>query len=220
MYCRIQRPLDTSKATTHELFGRLFTGEINDRELMMLEEHFILIAGLEDSDNKENKEVQVVEQTMLLIFKYCFNVSGSSETFTRARWTLLQVCPHVLFKGKFNILFLHVLKLRRHPVGDLLDLVRDVHEDTKGLIIKHGCLLKIRDDTKLLVIHDEAQFLGDEFNGFFQSMSSLDESPRPCPQSCMRFETSASISLRWLPVALAWHQYPLLGSELRFWFER
>ncbi|KAG0246148.1 hypothetical protein BG011_002527, partial [Mortierella polycephala] len=38
---------------------------------------------------------------------------------------------------------------------------------------------KFEDDTRLLVVHDEAQFLGDEFNGSFQSMSSSDESPRP-----------------------------------------
>ncbi|KAG0196539.1 hypothetical protein BGX28_010002 [Mortierella sp. GBA30] len=115
----------------------------------------------------------------LLIFKYCLNVSESGTTFTSARWTLLQVCPHVLFKDIFNILFLQVLKLRHHPANDLLDLVRDVYEDAKGCIIKHGCLPQIKDETRLLVIHDEAQFLGDEFNGFFQSMSSSDESPRP-----------------------------------------
>ncbi|KAF9090917.1 hypothetical protein BGX27_002117 [Mortierella sp. AM989] len=33
----------------------------------------------------------------LLIFKYCLGVPGCAETFTSARWTLLQVCPHVLF---------------------------------------------------------------------------------------------------------------------------
>ncbi|KAG0009258.1 hypothetical protein BGZ82_004134, partial [Podila clonocystis] len=115
----------------------------------------------------------------ILIFKYCLNVPGSGETFTSARWTLLQVCPHVLFKDIFNTLFLQILKLLHQPISHILGLVRDVYEDAKDCIIKHGCLQKIKDDTRLLVIHDEAQFLGDEFNGFFQSMSSSDESPRP-----------------------------------------
>ncbi|KAG0248329.1 hypothetical protein BG011_000187 [Mortierella polycephala] len=116
----------------------------------------------------------------ILIFRHCLNVRGSSDTFTSARWTLLQVCPHVLFKDDvFDILFRQVLKLRHYPISDLLDLVRDVYEDTKGCIIRHGCLPNIKDDTRLLVILDEAQFLGDEFNGYFQSMSSSDETPRP-----------------------------------------
>ncbi|KAG0339835.1 hypothetical protein BG000_001232 [Podila horticola] len=115
----------------------------------------------------------------LLIFKHCLNVPGSSETFTSARWTLLQVCSHVLFKDIFNILFIQVLKLRHHRESILLDLVRDVYEDMKGCLIKRGCLPKIKDDTRLLVVHDEAQFLGDAFSGSFQSMSSSDESPRP-----------------------------------------
>jgi len=116
----------------------------------------------------------------LLIFRYCLNVPDSDRTFTSARWTLLQVCPHVLFKNDiFEILFIEVLKLRHHRESDLLDLVRDEYEQGKDSLIRHGCLPKIQDDTRLLVVHDEAQFLGDEFNGDFQSMSSSDESPRP-----------------------------------------
>ncbi|KAF9984705.1 hypothetical protein BGZ65_012828 [Modicella reniformis] len=116
----------------------------------------------------------------LLIFKHCLGAPGSSETFTSARWTLLQACPHVLFKDDiFDTLFIQVLKLRHHLESDVLDLVRSVHEDTKGCLIKQGCLPKIKDDTRLLAVLDEAQFLGDAFNGSFQSMSSSDESPRP-----------------------------------------
>ncbi|KAG0355130.1 hypothetical protein BGZ54_001285 [Gamsiella multidivaricata] len=115
----------------------------------------------------------------LLIFKHCLKVADSSETFTSARWTLLQVCPHVFFKDIFNSLFRQLLNLRHHREIDLSDLVRNQFEDTKHYIIKHGGLPKIKEDTRLLVVHDEAQFLGDEFNGDFQSMSSSDESPRP-----------------------------------------
>jgi hypothetical protein len=113
----------------------------------------------------------------LLIFRYCLGIPGRGETFTSARWTLLQVCPHVLFKDIFDGAFLQVLKLRHHRESDLLDLVRDVYEDVKGCIIKHGCLPKIKGDTRLLVVHDEAQYLGDQFFDSFKSLSS-DESPR------------------------------------------
>jgi len=115
----------------------------------------------------------------LLIFNYCLNVAGSSETFTSARWTLLQVCPHVLFKDMFNSLFRPIIMLRHHREGDLSDLVISLFEKIKHCIIQHGGLPKINDETRLLVIHDEAQFLGDEFNGSFQSISSSDETPRP-----------------------------------------
>ncbi|KAG9319078.1 hypothetical protein KVV02_001720 [Mortierella alpina] len=114
----------------------------------------------------------------LFIFKHCLNVSGS-ETFTSARWMLLQVCPHVLFKDVFNSLFRQLLTLRHHSEGDLSDLVRTLFEITRLDVIRHGGLPSIKDDTRLLVVHDEAQFLGDEFNDSFQSMSSSDETPRP-----------------------------------------
>ncbi|KAF9924655.1 hypothetical protein BGZ67_009152, partial [Mortierella alpina] len=116
----------------------------------------------------------------LLILKYCLGVAGCAETFTSARWTLLQVCPHVLFKEDiFYLLFDKMLKLRHQRELDLSDLVRNVYEETKGRLVERGCLPKIKDDTRLLIINDEAQFLGDQFIGSFQSMSSSDESPRP-----------------------------------------
>ncbi|KAG9319369.1 hypothetical protein KVV02_000942 [Mortierella alpina] len=116
----------------------------------------------------------------LLIFKYCLGVPDCTETFTSARWTLLQVCPHVLFKEDiFYQLFDKMLKLRHQRELDLSDLVRNVYEETKGRLVERGCLPKIKDDTRLLIINNEAQFLGDQFIGSFQSMSSSDESPRP-----------------------------------------
>lgn len=46
-----------------------------------------------------------------------------------------------------------------HHEGDLSDYVIDVFEDAKAYLVKHGCLPQIKDDTRLLVVHDEAQFL-------------------------------------------------------------
>ena len=83
--------------------------------------------------------------------------------------------PACVFQGHIQ----QLLNLRHHREIDLSDLVRNRFEDMKLYIIIHGGLPKIKEDTRLLVVHDEAQFLGDEFNGDFQSMSSSDESPRP-----------------------------------------
>ena len=140
----------------------------------------------------------------LLIFKYCLNIPGSGGTFTSARWTLLQVCPHVLFKDIFDTLYLEIIKLRHYPAGGLLDLIREVYGDAKYSLVKQGCLPKITDDTRLLVVHDEAQFLGDEFNAT-SSQCLLQMNPHD-PFShlfSMRFEISPAISLHWLPVAPA-----------------
>ena len=51
----------------------------------------------------------------LLILQYCLSVTGASETFSCARWTLLQTCPHVLSdKDIFDILFRQIRRLRHH----------------------------------------------------------------------------------------------------------
>jgi hypothetical protein len=114
----------------------------------------------------------------LLIFKYCLSVLGCAETFTSARWTLLQVCPHVLFDDLFDLLFRKLRRLADHRELYISDYVSDVFEDVKRRLVERGCLPKIKDNTRLLVVHDEAQVLGDEFNGSFQSTTSTD-SPRP-----------------------------------------
>ena len=49
-----------------------------------------------------------------LVFKNCMSVPGSCESFTSARWALLQVCPHVLYKDMFNALFLKLLNLQHY----------------------------------------------------------------------------------------------------------
>ena len=51
----------------------------------------------------------------LLILQHCLSVTGASETFSCARWTLLQTYPHVLFdKDIFDILFRQIRRLRHH----------------------------------------------------------------------------------------------------------
>ncbi|KAF9150446.1 hypothetical protein BG015_007752 [Linnemannia schmuckeri] len=65
-----------------------------------------------------------------------------------------------------------------HDEPRISKLARDVYEEAKGSLLKSGCQPTIKDDTRLLVVHDEAQLLSDALNGPFQSMSSSDESPR------------------------------------------
>ncbi|KAI8599860.1 hypothetical protein EDD21DRAFT_355088 [Dissophora ornata] len=126
------------------------------------------------------KTTRLLFISRLLIFQYCLRVPGASETFSSARWTLLQTCPHVLFKDDvFDVLFLQLLNLQPHGEVSLSLLIRNMYEDTKDCLIKSGCLPPIETDTRLLVVLDEAQLLGDAFNASFQSMSSSDESSRP-----------------------------------------
>ncbi|OAQ22441.1 hypothetical protein K457DRAFT_26083 [Linnemannia elongata AG-77] len=137
------------------------------------------VVDLEINNLFARKTTLLLFISRLLIFKYCLSVPGSSETFTSARWALLQVCPHVLFKDLFNALFVKLVQLRHHRELDLSDFVRNVHEDVRDRLVKYGCLPKIKDYTRLLIVNDEAQFLGDQLNGSFQSKSSSDKSPRP-----------------------------------------
>jgi len=116
----------------------------------------------------------------LLIFRYCLRIPGSSKAFTSAKWTLLQVCPHVLFgQDIFNTLFSQVVELcRHHGEIELSDFVSELLDKTRDFMVKHGCLPNIKGNTRFLVVHDEAQILGDAFNTF-KSTSSSDNSPRP-----------------------------------------
>ncbi|KAG9071850.1 hypothetical protein KI688_006066 [Linnemannia hyalina] len=72
------------------------------------------VADLEINNAFARKTTLLLFLSRVPIFKYCVSVPGSSESFTGARWALLQVCPHVLFNDMFNALFLKLLNLQRH----------------------------------------------------------------------------------------------------------
>jgi len=137
------------------------------------------VVDLEANNAYARKITLLLFLSRLLVFKHCLSVPGSSETFTSARWALLQVCPYVLFRDIFNALFLKLLDLQSHGLNPLLLLIRNVYGDVKGRLVERGCLPKIKDNTRLLVINDEAQFLGDQFYGSFQSKSSSEDYLRP-----------------------------------------
>ncbi|KAG0247537.1 hypothetical protein BG011_001338 [Mortierella polycephala] len=52
-----------------------------------------------------------------------------------------------------------------------MDIVRKEFHATRTCLIEHGGALKFFDDTKLLAIYDEAQILGEESSGRFESMN-------------------------------------------------
>lgn len=47
----------------------------------------------------------------LKILQYYLTIPGSSQTFTSARWTILQTCPHVFNSDVFDHLFSILLRL-------------------------------------------------------------------------------------------------------------
>ncbi|KAI8348323.1 hypothetical protein B0O80DRAFT_490033 [Mortierella sp. GBAus27b] len=150
----------------------------NNRPHMPGKQASSIVVDLEANNAFARKTTLLSFLSRLLVFKYCLSVPGSGETFTSARWTLLQVCPHVLFQDIFGEFFVKLLELRHHRELDLSDVVRNVYDGAKGRLVEHECLPKIKDNTRLLVINDEAQFLGDQSKGSFKSASDSDDSLR------------------------------------------
>ncbi|KAF9546356.1 hypothetical protein EC957_009845 [Mortierella hygrophila] len=109
----------------------------------------------------------------LLILQFCLKVQNSSRSFTSARWTLLQTCPH-MFTDIFEHLFQKFLPLYQRSTTEervLMDIVRKEFQVTRTCLIEHGGAPRFLDGTKLLVAHDEAQILGEESFGRFVSMN-------------------------------------------------
>ncbi|KAF9412654.1 hypothetical protein BGZ76_005145, partial [Entomortierella beljakovae] len=120
----------------------------------------------------------------LLVFKYCLNVTGSSRTFTSARWTLLQTCPQVLSKDLlsntfdvFGLVFSELYPLLKHSVDNLMYFVQKEFQEVSDLLIKFDGCPKHSESKRLLVVLDEAQIIGDAHNGSFKSTTTDD--PRP-----------------------------------------
>ncbi|GJJ67777.1 hypothetical protein EMPS_00123 [Entomortierella parvispora] len=108
----------------------------------------------------------------LLILQFCLRVDGS-QSFTSARWTLLQACPH-MFMDVFEKLFQRLLPLYQRSVEDepaLMDIVRQALQNTRAYLIMHGGAPQFLVDTRLFVVLDEAQILGEDHVGHFESLS-------------------------------------------------
>ncbi|KAG0045171.1 hypothetical protein BGZ83_009586 [Gryganskiella cystojenkinii] len=119
----------------------------------------------------------------LLVLAYCLRVPESSQTFTCARWTLLQVCPYVFGQDVFRALFAKFSRLidiwatTTVTEKDLLILVQEEYRATRNLLVEFGGLSRFPRDAQLLVVLDEAQlfgFLGEHFESI-----TPDKSNRP-----------------------------------------
>ncbi|KAF9536712.1 hypothetical protein EC957_009923 [Mortierella hygrophila] len=145
---------------------------------------------LQQDREANNREARTITYLLLLsrlkILQYCLAVPDSCQTFTSARWTILQTCPHVFDNDVFGQLLRRLLTLSPgHQTSlteaDLKTAVQEELQATKDLLVEHGRqggLPSFKDRDRLLVVHDEAQILGDTKNGRFESMSP-DKPGRP-----------------------------------------
>ncbi|KAI8605437.1 hypothetical protein EDD21DRAFT_140932 [Dissophora ornata] len=121
---------------------------------------------------------RVLFLSRLLILKYCLQVPNCHQTFSSASWAILQVCP-VMFEDVF-LRLLSILYDRLEGLAilesDLRPIVRhELHTVQKSLAAHDYPNFSIR--TKLRLVIDEAQILGDKCSGLFQS--SLEDDLRP-----------------------------------------
>ncbi|KAG0272672.1 hypothetical protein BGZ95_011551 [Linnemannia exigua] len=109
----------------------------------------------------------------LMILDYCLKVPGCRQTFTSARWALLQVCPNT-FKDVFVHLCMKLCDLttaRTVPVSDLASIVRKEFESVREILAVHD-YPNFSSDSKLRVVIDEAQILSDKSPTSFASSST------------------------------------------------
>ncbi|KAF9147971.1 hypothetical protein DFQ26_002703, partial [Actinomortierella ambigua] len=91
-------------------WGFYFNAAPNDLgsgDITTLVDHIKL--HLRQDRESNNRQARTTTYLLLLsrlkILQHCLTISGSHQTFTSARWTILQTCSHVLFSDIFNQLF-------------------------------------------------------------------------------------------------------------------
>ncbi|KAG0248194.1 hypothetical protein DFQ27_001085 [Actinomortierella ambigua] len=123
---------------------------------------------LQPDREANNRRARTMTYLLLLsrlkILQHCLTISGNHQTFTSARWTILQTCSHVLFNDIFHELFerlLHIVYQYQTSSTEsvLVAAVQIEFHATRQLLGKLGGLPSFRDSDKLLVAHDEAQIL-------------------------------------------------------------
>ncbi|KAK3821624.1 MAG: hypothetical protein J3Q66DRAFT_154282 [Benniella sp.] len=140
---------------------------------------------LQSDREANNRQARNVTYLLLLsrlkILQHCLTISGSHKTFTSARWTILQTCPYVLFDdidifAQLFELFLPILDQYQTPLTEsgLEKAVQSEFQATRHLLEEHGKqggLPSFGNRDRLLVVLDEAQILGDNYEGRFSSMT-------------------------------------------------
>ncbi|KAG0284449.1 hypothetical protein BGZ97_008194, partial [Linnemannia gamsii] len=114
-----------------------------------------------------------------MILSYCLKVPDCRQTFSSARWTLLQVCPH-MFKDVFMHLsnnLCDLMKGRALLESVLASIVREEFELLRDKLAAHD-YPNFSSDSKLRLVIDEAQILSDKNPTSFAS-SSIQGDLRP-----------------------------------------
>ncbi|KAG0287865.1 hypothetical protein BGZ98_004454, partial [Dissophora globulifera] len=109
----------------------------------------------------------------LLILNYCLRVPGCRQTFSSARWALLQICPN-MFKDVFLGLFrkLYDQMKERTILGSVLaSIVRDEFVSVREKLADHD-YPNFSSESKLRLVVDEAQILSDKSPTSFESSST------------------------------------------------
>ncbi|KAG0286712.1 hypothetical protein BGZ97_007333, partial [Linnemannia gamsii] len=144
---------------------------------------FIDSNTLQDSTNINTR---FAENTTLLLFlsrlmilSYCLKVPSCRQTFSSARWALLQVCPH-MFKDVFVHLVVKLCDLMKGRAlleSVLSSIVREEFESLRDMLAAHD-YPNFSNDSKFMLVIDEAQILRDKNSTLFAS-SSIQGYPRP-----------------------------------------
>ncbi|KAG0053077.1 hypothetical protein BGZ83_001720, partial [Gryganskiella cystojenkinii] len=164
-------------------WGFYFNASADDfgsRDITMLISHVGSRLKDREANNRQARTVTfLLFLSRLKILQHYLTISGNRRVFTCARWVLLQTCSHVLHGDIFAQLFEKLFPfsdLCQTPEGEagLEATVREEFEVTKRMLEKHGKqggLPSFNSNDKLFVVHDEAQILGDTWDGRFKSMS-------------------------------------------------
>ncbi|KAF9393299.1 hypothetical protein BGX21_010806 [Mortierella sp. AD011] len=122
----------------------------------------------------------------LMVLNYCLNVPGCRQTFSSARWALLQVCPH-MFKDVFMHLsnkLCDLMKGRALLESILSSVVREEFELVRDKLAALD-YPNFSSDSKLRLVIDEAHILSDKSPTSFSSSLSQGD-PRPMLSPCLR----------------------------------
>ncbi|KAG0259089.1 hypothetical protein BGZ95_004795 [Linnemannia exigua] len=109
----------------------------------------------------------------LLILNYCLRVPGCRQTFSSARWALLQVCPNMfkdVFLGLFRKLY-DQMKERTNLGSVLASIVRDEFVSVRETLAAHD-YPNFSSESKLRLVVNEAQILSDKSPTSFESSST------------------------------------------------
>jgi len=116
------------------------------------------------------KMALVLFLSRLLVLKYCLQVPDCRQTFSSDSWAILQVCPHMfrdVFMEFFRTLY-DQMKERSFSVSVMESIVRDELLSVRESLAVHK-YTNFSSETKLRLVVDEAQILGDKGSTLFQS---------------------------------------------------